>query len=328
MRNPRKIFKIVAATAALGLALAGCSGDGDKDLEKVNFGYIADFNGTSLLAIAEDQDLWTKHGIDINTSTFTNGPLQIQALGTGDLDFGYIGPGAMWLPASGEAKIVSVNTLGGADRVIAQPGISSLEDLKGKKVAVPEGTSGDMILNLALETVGMSIDDVEKVAMDPATVVAAFSAGQVDAAGLWFPLISTIQEEVPDLEILMASSDFEDRAFPNAFVGAPKFVDNNEETTVKVLAALREANDFRFENLDKTIELTADLLKLDKDKVAEDAANVEVLSSATLDEYSEDGTIVEWLTGLNGYFVEAGTIETAADPSTYYTGDLFVKAGK
>ena len=85
-----------------------------------------------LLAIAEDQGLWEEHGIDATTSSFTNGPLQIQALGTGDLDFGYIGPGAMWLPASGQAKVIAVNTLGGADRVIAQPGTDSLEDLAGK----------------------------------------------------------------------------------------------------------------------------------------------------------------------------------------------------
>ena len=86
----------------------------------VNFGYIPDFNGTSLLAIAEDQGLLGE--VRPRTSrppSFTNGPLQIQALGTGDLDFGYIGPGAFWLPASGQAKIVAINTLGQADRVVA-----------------------------------------------------------------------------------------------------------------------------------------------------------------------------------------------------------------
>ena len=35
--------------------------------------------------------------------------------------------------------------------------------------------------------------------MDPATVVSAFSSGQVDAAGIWYPLIDTIKAQVPDL---------------------------------------------------------------------------------------------------------------------------------
>ncbi len=36
-----------------------------------------------------------EQGLKSEYSTFTNGPLQIQALGSGNLDFGYIGPGAM-----------------------------------------------------------------------------------------------------------------------------------------------------------------------------------------------------------------------------------------
>ncbi len=331
---------IVAAVAVVALALTGCAADsaGGKDggdaaapeeLTPVNFGYIADFNGASLLAVAEDQGLWEEHGIEVTTSVFTNGPLQIQALGTGDLDFGYIGPGAMWLPASGQAKIVSINTLGSADRVIAQAGIESIEDLKGKKVAVPEGTSGDMILNLALESVGMSINDVEKVAMDPSTVVAAFASKQVDAAGIWYPLINTIEEQVPDLNILAENDDFaETVSFPTAFVSAPAFVDENEETVSKVIAALREANDFRAENMDETVKLTAAMLKLEEASVEADSKNVKIMTSAELDELTEDGSVAGWLEGMNAYFVGAGKLPEPVDPTTYYTGDLYVGAGK
>ncbi|MBG6238507.1 NitT/TauT family transport system substrate-binding protein [Mycetocola sp. CAN_C7] len=338
MTHARTKRGIVAAVAAVALALTGCAsnsggGGGDdaaapEELTPVNFGYIADFNGASLLAIAEDQGLWEKNGIDVTTSVFTNGPLQIQALGTGDLDFGYIGPGAMWLPASGQAKIVSINTLGSADRVIAQAGIESLEDLKGKKVAVPEGTSGDMILNLALESVGLSIDDVEKVAMDPSTVVAAFASKQVDAAGIWYPLIGTIEEQVPDLNILAENDDFSDTvSFPTAFVSGPDFVEENEETVTQVLAALREAIDYRAENMDETIALTAAMLQIDEEKVAADAENVKIMTTAELDELTEDGSVVGWLEGMNDYFVSAGKLPEPVDPSTYYTGDLFTGAG-
>jgi NitT/TauT family transport system substrate-binding protein len=163
MRFSRKLLGTAAVGAAIALLATGCasgSGDGSNgetaaeneydDVLQVDFGYIPDFNGTSLLAIAEDQGYWDKYGLDVTATSFTNGPLQIQALGTGDLDFGYIGPGAMWLPASGQAKVVAINTLGQADRVVAQAGVDSVEDLAGKTVAFPEGTSGDMILTLAL----------------------------------------------------------------------------------------------------------------------------------------------------------------------------------
>src|SRR5262245_3044459 len=169
---------------ALTLSAVACSSAGDG--QEVRFGYIADYNGASLLAIAAKQGYWDDEGLTPELKVFTNGPLQIQALGAGDLDFGYIGPGAFWLPASGQSKIVAINTLTFADRVIAQPGIRSVKDLKGKRVGVPEGTSGDMVLNLALADAGLSAKDIEKVPMDPSTVVSAFVSGQIDAAGIWY----------------------------------------------------------------------------------------------------------------------------------------------
>lgn len=337
-QRARGIVAASALIATAALALVGCSssaapasGDGDEgaDLPTVRFGYIADFNGASLLAIADEQGLWEKAGLDVETPVFTNGPLQIQALGTDDLDFGYIGPGAMWLPASGQAQVAAINSLGNADRVIAQPGIDSIEDLKGKKVAVPEGTSGDMILTMALQDAGMTIDDVEKVAMDPSTVVAAFASKQVDAAGIWYPLIDTIQEQVPDLELLAENEDFSDTvAFPSAFVANPKFTEEHPEATEKVLGVLREAMDFRAENLDETVQLTADMLKGDAEAFASDAKNAKYLTSDELTALTEDGTVATWLTSLNEYFVSAGKLDEATDASTYYLGDAFVAAGE
>lgn len=331
MRLSRRTLGAALTGIALVLAAGACS-SGDAaagDTIEVNFGYIPDFNGTSLLAIAEDQGLWEEHGIDATTSSFTNGPLQIQALGTGDLDFGYIGPGAFWLPASGQAKIVALNTLGRADRVVAQPGIETVEDLKGKTVAVPEGTSGDMILTLALEDAGMTKDDVELVPMEPPAIVAALSSGQVDAAGFWYPALATVKEQVPDLVELADNTDFEDTvAFPTAFVAGNDVVADDPEKVDAVLAVLRAAMAYRTENMDETIELTAGFNDLDPADVEADAANVQVLSAEEIDEITQDGTTDTWLSGMQDYFVGTGQLPEAVEPSEFYVGDQFVQAGE
>jgi NitT/TauT family transport system substrate-binding protein len=321
-----------AAAVALALALTGCAGgDGGAGGETidVDFGYIGDFNGTSLLAVAEQEGIWEKHGLDVTASVFTNGPLQIQALGTGDLDFGYIGPGAMWLPASGQAKVVAINTLGEADRVVAQAGITSMQDLRGKTVAVPEGTSGDMILTLALDAAGMTADDIERVAMEPAAIVAALSSKQVDAAGFWYPALATVKQQVPDLVELARNSDFEDTvAFPTAFVAGNDVVANEPEKVDRVLAALREAMQYRTDQPGATIEATAAMLGIEAAQVEADAGNVQVLSVAELDQLTTDGTVQKWLAGMNEYFVAAGKLDAPVEPSQYYTGDLFTGAGQ
>jgi NitT/TauT family transport system substrate-binding protein len=320
---------VAGLTAAALLSACGSGSSGANGGEKVRFGYIGDFNGASLIAIAEDQGLWEKHGLSAEVKVFTNGPLQIQALGTSNLDFGYIGPGAMWLPASGQAKVVALNTLGNADRVLAQPGITSMQQLKGKTVAVPEGTSGDMILTLALKKAGMKKSDVNIVPMDPSTIVSAFSSKKVDAAGFWYPAAATIKKQVPDMVELAKNSDFADQvSFPTAFVARNGLVKKQPDKVKKVLAVLREAIAFRSAHTEEAIKLTADKLGIPAKDVKADASNVQLLDVKKLDKLTKDGTINKWLKGMNDYFVEAGKLKKPVDPKTYYTGDLFTGAGK
>ncbi|MET8615078.1 MULTISPECIES: aliphatic sulfonate ABC transporter substrate-binding protein [Streptomyces] len=326
----RHLFATAAGMATMALLAACGSGSaGGGGGNTVRFGYIGDFNGASLIAIADAKGLWKKHGLKADSKVFTNGPLQIQALGTDNLDFGYIGPGAMWLPASGKAKVIALNTLGDSDRVIAQPGINSMQELKGKTVAVPEGTSGDMILTLALKKAGMTKSDIKAVPMDPSTIVAAVSSKKVDAAGFWYPAAATIKKQVPGLVELAKDSDFKDDvSFPTAFVAGNKLVKEQPDKVKKVLAVLREAIDFRAEHTDEAIQLTAAKLKIPVDQVKADAANNKLLSVDELDALTKDGTVDKWLKGMNDYFVQAGKLKQPLDPKSYYTGDLFMEAGK
>ncbi|MEY3972202.1 MAG: hypothetical protein RLY84_595 [Actinomycetota bacterium] len=325
--------RIAVIAATLVALLSGCAADSGTDanqepVAKINFGYITDFNGTSLLAVAKDLGLWEKYNIDANYFTFTNGPLQIQAMGAGDLDFGYIGPGAFWLPASGEAKFISLNTIGNADRVIvrADSGITSMEQLRGKEVAFPAGTSGEQILNLALERAGMTQADIVPVIMDPSTLVAAFSSGQIEAAGIWYPNVEVIKQAV-DIVELAGNADFEDTiAFPNAFVASNAIVEQNPELVSKVQAVLKEANDFRYNNLDKTIELVAAQLALEVDVVTKDAANAKYLSTAELEAIVTDGTLIKWLDALNANFVKAERFPEAPDAASTFLIDSYLAA--
>ncbi|GAB3462129.1 aliphatic sulfonate ABC transporter substrate-binding protein [Streptomonospora sediminis] len=324
MRIPRRTVASLLSVTMASLSMAACSAGGGGG-EEIQFGYISDYNGASLLAIAEEQGMWEEAGVNASVKSFTNGPVQIQALGAGDLDFGYIGPGAMWLPASGKCEVVAINTLAYADRVIAQPDITSVEDLKGKKVGVPEGTSGEMALNLALEEAGMSPDDIEKVPMEPSTVVSAFSSGQIDAAGIWYPLIDNIKQKVPELNEVASTRDMGDKVFPTAFVGGN---DVDKATKTKVIGVLKEANDWRAEHPDESISLTAEMLDIPEKDVKADAANVETLPTAELVKATEDGTAGEWLNGLSEFFVDTGQLESVPAPEDYYTGDLYTEASK
>ncbi|MFT3834122.1 MAG: hypothetical protein QM711_12485 [Micropruina sp.] len=59
--------------------------------DELTIGYIPDFPNGSVLAIAKDQKLWEAEGLTPNIKVFTNGPLQIQAMGAGSLNFAEVG---------------------------------------------------------------------------------------------------------------------------------------------------------------------------------------------------------------------------------------------
>lgn len=303
----------------LSLSLSACSDSASEDDSTVRFGYIGDYNGAGLLAIADKQGLWKKAGLTAQVKSFNNGPVQVQALSAGDLDYGYIGPGAMWLPASGKAKVIAVNTLTYADRVIGRPGMTTMKDLKGKRVGVPEGTSGDMILNIALEKAGMSVNDITKVNMDPSTIVSAFSSGKIDGAGFFYPAIDTIREKVPGLEEIASTKDTGD-AFPTAFLAGNKVPEAKNRKVIKVL---QQANDWRKQHPEETITLTAKMLQVTEAQAKADASHVETLSTADLAAKTKSGEVNEWLKKLGEFFVRNKQLDDNPDPSDYYQGDLY-----
>lgn len=325
MLTRRNLLRTTAAVATASAFSIG--GKAVAQSADMTIGYIADFPNASVLAIAEDQKLWEAEGITPSVKVFTNGPIQIQAMGAGSLNFGTIGPGALWLPASGRAKVIGVNDIGFSDRVIAQGEITSIQDLKGKKVGVPQGTSGDMILRMALTRAGMTINDIQMVPMDPPTVVSAFTSKQIDGAGIWYPLIDTIKPRVPDMKELASNQDFfPQTSFINTFVARNEIVEQNPELVKIFLRIMKKAMDYRAANLDRSIEITTAFLNAPADATEKVARSRKMLTAKELDAFTQDGTVNKWLADFNKMFQEFGTVQTPLPPEQIYTGDLFVNA--
>lgn len=323
-------FLLSAAACGGGSASAGGAASTCKSTTNVNFGYIGDFNGTSLLAIAKAKGMWAAHCLNVKTSVFTNGPLQITAMASGSLDFGYIGPGALWLPAEGKAKVVAVDTFTNADRIVALPGrgIKTLADLKGKKVAYPKGTSGEMILRLGLAKAGLTMKDINATPLDYSTLTSALAAGQFDAAGFGYPQLTTVKARQPGIIELAKDSDFaNDMSFMTAFVARDNLPTSNPGMVEAVVATLKEANDYRLAHRDEAIQLVSQTTHVPVAQVTTDASFDQLVSTAELESDSKSGKIDKWLNAFGKYFVSVGTLTQMGNAKDYYTADLYEKAG-
>lgn len=104
----------------------------------------------------------------------------------------------------------------GADAVLARPQIQRLQDLKGKRVGV-ERSAGYYLLANALESVGMTMTEVEMVPMFQSEMEPAMLAGQVEAVVVTDPWLTKLthngthsiydstQLKLPILYLLVAS---------------------------------------------------------------------------------------------------------------------------
>ena len=98
----------------------------------------------------------------------------------------------------------------GADGMIAHPSITTISDLKGKRIAYVQGSASDYMVTKALASAGLSRSDVLLQAVDdPSTSVAALYGGQISAAVSWEPLMSQAVSS-GNARILFTSRDIPD----------------------------------------------------------------------------------------------------------------------
>lgn len=112
------------------------------------------------------------------------------ALNAGELDMatGSITSAVMALGQSPKFELFAraePDGLGEGILVKNDSGIKTVDDLKGRKVAVWHGSTSEYLLLKAIEQAGLSADDVERVYLQPAESAAVFHAGQVDAWATW-----------------------------------------------------------------------------------------------------------------------------------------------
>ncbi|MBK8051337.1 MAG: ABC transporter substrate-binding protein [Anaerolineales bacterium] len=122
--------------------------------------------------IAKDQGIFEKYGIQPELVDFVQDTEVNAAFASGNMDVANLATHtAIKLLANGvELRTVLLEDASTtADAVLAAPEITTIADLKGKKVAYEEGSTSDLLLNYALAEAGMSLADIQAAPMPPPT---------------------------------------------------------------------------------------------------------------------------------------------------------------
>ncbi len=156
--------------------------------------HVGDQAGTGAQALLTAAGLISKLPFKVAWSDFTSGPPMLQAMGAGAVDVGGVGNAPPVFAAAGGSKIAIVgayqaNPLGSALVVPKNSPITSVAQLRGKRIAVAQGSSADYHLLTVLTKAGLTVHDVTLTYLQPAAGLAALSSGHVDAWDIWSPFI-------------------------------------------------------------------------------------------------------------------------------------------
>jgi len=250
----------------LALLLAACGGNSAADTSTGTDGKgsltlnVGDQKGGSeavLRAAGELKNLDYK----IKWSTFTSGPPLLEAVNAKAVDIGGVGNTPPVFAAGAGSKITVVAAWHGASKgeAILVPKDSALkkaEELKGKSVAVAQGSSAHYQLVASLKEAGLSLSDVKVKYLQPADALAAFTSGKVDAWAVWDPYTSQVLQAKQGRILASGEGVVNGLNFQVAAPGALK--DTKKAAAIKdYLERLRRAQDWVYDNQEEWAKVWA-----------------------------------------------------------------------
>jgi ABC-type nitrate/sulfonate/bicarbonate transport system substrate-binding protein len=208
---------------------------------RIRIGYSSISGSRISLWAAQDKGFFARQGVQPEL-VILSGVVGIQSLVAGEIQF-YLG--ATDSAAQSAAKGSEIILLGTAEplryKLIVQPAIKAIHELKGKKIVVDRvgGTSYYISLRL-LEKAGVKIDEVEllQVGGGGNQRVAAFKSGQV--AGVISSTERFEQLKIP-YNALADAGDLGVKSTGNSYMTLRSFRDKNRDIVQRVMRALVEA---------------------------------------------------------------------------------------
>jgi len=246
----RRTIGLLFAGAA-GVAVAGLPGVARAQARPVlRIGYQKYGTLTLLKGRGTLEKRLAAKGVDVKWTEFPAGPVLLEGLNVGSIDFGTVGEAPPIFAQAAGANLVYVGNEppSPSSEAIVVPKDSrarSLADLKGKKIVLNKGSNVHYLLVKALEKAGLAYKDVEVVFLPPADARAAFERGSVDAWAIWDPFLAAAEKQLGarvlvDGQGLVANHQF--------YLAARPYAEKNQEIVRIVIEELAKVDEWGLKN--------------------------------------------------------------------------------
>lgn len=289
----RRGIAVLAALPLLTLAACGYGSKSDDDnskekvaagsskidgLDSVKIGYFGNLTHATAL-VGREQGIFQKElgATKAEYATFNAGPSEIEALNSGSIDIGWIGPSPSingYTKSDGKnLRIIGGSASGGVKLVVNPKKIKSLKDVKGKKIATPQlGNTQDVAFLNWIADQGWKVDaqsgkgDVTVVRTDNKITPDAYKAGSLDGAWVPEPTASKLVAEGAKV-LLDESTLWPDKKFViTNIIVSQKFLKEHPKVVEAVLKGSVETNKWIKANPDEAKAAANKQLETDSGK--------------------------------------------------------------
>ena len=289
----------------------------------IRFAYQTSIAGGSLM-VTEARGLW---GVPVDSKGFVAGSDVLQAILAGSADAGSMATTPVITGSQSNAFVVVAvaNRVGNTTAIVVPPnsGIKTVADLKGKSLAIQEGTTTALdVRNYVLPHFKMTAADVKLVNMNMGDMPAALAGGRVDAIASVEPYIATAVLGGIGVRI-QSMMDFD--PIPAFIVFRRDFVEKHEEEVVNALRGYYKAVDWIKAHPSESVDVIAQGLA--KQGVRLDRAVVDMAwKTVDLDTSINDAEVKAYLKGAADLLLKDRKLKQEPDWNKLLRFDLAHKA--
>ncbi|APV36958.1 sulfonate ABC transporter substrate-binding protein [Acinetobacter soli] len=239
-------FSVIAAGITSMMMLSGCAKEQKQALTTLNIG----FQKYGLLPIVKqrgdlDQALKAQ-GVQVKWVEFPAGPQLLEGLNVGSVVFGESGEAPPIFAQAASPNLVYVANqpaAPNAEALIVQKNspIQSIQDLKGKRVALNKGSNVHYLLLKLLEKNQLTLQDIQVVYLPPADARAAFEKGAVDAWVIWDPFFAAAEQQIGARVLATGQNLVSNHQF---YLADRKFAEQHPEVLKTVVQQLNQTTEW------------------------------------------------------------------------------------
>lgn len=283
------------------------------------------YAGLALLYVALANGYFENEGLKVAVRSFPAGKLALDAVLGGSIDVATVADLPVAVAALRGQPVAVFATLASGENDYAvvgriDKGVSRPAALRGKRVAVTFGTSGDFFLDALLLRQKLSRADVRALNRKPEEMADALANGEADAVSTWEPYVSEARRRFGDNAFVLYSGGIYDSMFNLA--ATRDFVTKRGDTVRKLLRALVRAEEFYVSDRAAAERIVAESLKIGPSEAREYLAKHRF--SLSLDQ-----SLVLMMEDESRWAIKSKLVEAKATPNLlnniYLNGLLEVK---